>query len=121
MTPQPLGSAPLDGRWVRLWSTRYGIASKPVRWRPHEKEGPGWYSARGYRICRGKIFDRWLPREPARPAWCNALGLEPRATREEIIAAYRELAKVAHPDVGGSHEAMTALTRARDEALRARP
>jgi hypothetical protein len=41
------------------------------------------------------------------------------ATRAQIVAAYWARAKVAHSDAGGSHEAMTALVRASDEALTA--
>ena len=42
-----------------------------------------------------------------------ALGLVFPATIDEIKTAYRRLAVEAHPDRGGSNEAMTALTRAR--------
>lgn len=39
------------------------------------------------------------------------------ATEEMVIAAWREKARTAHPDAGGSHEAMTALNEAKDIAL----
>lgn len=39
-------------------------------------------------------------------------------TSERIDAAYRELAKTAHPDAGGSTERMAELNNARDTALR---
>jgi hypothetical protein len=48
------------------------------------------------------------------------LGLRPGATKDDIERKYRELARAAHPDTGGSHEAFTTLQRARTEAL-ARP
>jgi hypothetical protein len=63
------------------------------------------------------VFDAWLPVKDAAPTWCDVLGLTRTASRAEIVAAYRDKAKLAHPDVGGSHEAMTALSRARDAAL----
>ena len=41
------------------------------------------------------------------------------ATEEAVTKCYRELAAKLHPDKsGGSHEAMTELNRARDEALK---
>jgi curved DNA-binding protein CbpA len=49
----------------------------------------------------------------------EVLGVDRSAGRAEIVAAYRDKAKRAHPDAGGSHEAMTALVRARDQALAA--
>jgi hypothetical protein len=46
-----------------------------------------------------------------------ALGLVFPSTVAEIQAAYRRLAVEAHPDRGGSNEAMAALTKARATAL----
>jgi hypothetical protein len=60
------------------------------------------------------------PREPPPPADGDAfvvLHLRPTAPPELIDAAYRCLAKLHHPDRGGSHDQMLALTAAR-EALR---
>jgi hypothetical protein len=56
-------------------------------------------------------------------SWREVFGFQPTATTAGtppslIEARYRELAKKAHPDVGGSAEAMAELNRARDEALR---
>lgn len=49
-----------------------------------------------------------------------ALGLDPDAelTEHEVVAAYRALAKDAHPDAGGSPEAWQALADARMIMLR---
>jgi hypothetical protein len=45
------------------------------------------------------------------------LYLQVDAPPEAVKAAYRALAKGAHPDAGGDHEAMTALTIAYETAL----
>lgn len=42
------------------------------------------------------------------------LGLNTLTTRRDLDRAYRLKARTAHPDVGGSHEAMTALSDAYD-------
>lgn len=56
---------------------------------------------------------------PGTPSAWETLDLQPSATRSEIIAAYREKAKRAHPDrEGGSHDQMARLNAARDELLR---
>lgn len=56
---------------------------------------------------------------PARP-WEEVLGLQDQLlTRRLVEGAYRRLALVRHPDRGGTHEAMSELNRARDEALAA--
>lgn len=44
--------------------------------------------------------------------------IAPGAAREAIEAKFRELAKIAHPDLGGSVEAFTRIRNARDEALK---
>lgn len=49
--------------------------------------------------------------------WSTVLGVARTASREDIERAYRERAKTAHPDVGGTQEGMAALTHARDQAL----
>lgn len=57
---------------------------------------------------------------PAKGAtWRSALGFGPDdpVTREAIDKAFKERARTSHPDVGGSHEAMAALTSARAEAF----
>jgi hypothetical protein len=45
------------------------------------------------------------------------LPLEGELTAQEINAAFRRLAKKAHPDAGGDHEAYIRLTEARDTLL----
>lgn len=61
-----------------------------------------------------------LPAPPGRRPWREVLGLPPGpVTRPQIDAAYRERAQTAHPDRGGTAEAMAALTAARDEGRRA--
>ncbi len=52
--------------------------------------------------------------------WWLELGVSEQATTEQIEMAYREKARAAHPDAGGSHEAMARLNAARDAARKAR-
>jgi len=52
--------------------------------------------------------------------WWTELGVKPDASREEINRAYRDRAKKAHPDAGGSDAKMTKLNAAREAALRDR-
>lgn len=64
-----------------------------------------------------------LPAPPSKKPWREVLGLDLPHKREPlnkdvIEARYRALAKKAHPDSGGSHDAMAELNRAKDEALR---
>ena len=54
---------------------------------------------------------------PAAPRWHDILGCSATANRAEIDAAWREAAKRAHPDAGGSHEDMAAVNAARDEGV----
>lgn len=51
-----------------------------------------------------------------RDPW-EVLGLRPGASREDVEAMFRVRARTAHPDHGGSDEAMAELNAARAEAL----
>lgn len=53
--------------------------------------------------------------EGAKP-WREVLGLAGPVTKADIDAAYRAKAAAAHPDTGGSTDAMALLNRARAEA-----
>jgi hypothetical protein len=56
-----------------------------------------------------------------RPPWRKVFGFkdDQDVTSETIQTAYRDLAKLMHPDLqGGSHDAMSQLNEARDIALR---
>ena len=59
-----------------------------------------------------------LPASTAENCW-EVLLIRPHSPPDVILRAYRELALTRHPDRGGSHEQMTALNRARTEALAA--
>lgn len=51
---------------------------------------------------------------PAGSQWWQVLEVVQTATAEQIDAAYREKARKAHPDAGGSDAAMARLNAARD-------
>lgn len=54
---------------------------------------------------------------PAPRNWREVLGVtEP--TKDAVERAFREKARTVHPDVGGSHQAMSDLNEARAAALR---
>lgn len=53
---------------------------------------------------------------PPKSCW-DVLGVPPGANHDEISRAYRDKARRAHPDTGGSQAAMAELNRARDEAM----
>ena len=57
---------------------------------------------------------------PARKGWREVFGYAPeqRPSKTSLLGAYRELARKAHPDAGGSGEQMAQLNAARDEALK---
>ena len=59
-----------------------------------------------------------LPAPGGGRPWRTVLGLGPRPTPDEVQTAYREKAKAAHPDAGGSTAAMAELNAARDAALK---
>ena len=57
---------------------------------------------------------------PTSNHWSDVLGVGRTASHADIERAFREKAKTAHPDKGGSADAMQKLNLARDVALRER-
>lgn len=57
---------------------------------------------------------------PSPEQWWQVLGFASGnvVDRDAIEAAYRRLAREAHPDTGGSHAAMSRLNAARDQGLK---
>jgi hypothetical protein len=64
-----------------------------------------------------QIFAALPPPKSIRP-WHEVLGVARTASLKEIHAAYKQRATKAHPDLGGSKDAMTELNAAREDALR---
>lgn len=60
-----------------------------------------------------------LPAPAGKHSWRDVLGLSGSPTAEQIAQAYREKAKTAHPDSGGTNDAMAELALARNEAMKA--
>ncbi len=61
-----------------------------------------------------------LPSPDAPRQWWEVLGTARTATLEEVRAAYRRAAGVAHPDRGGSDDRMAAVNRAWQQAQEAK-
>lgn len=64
-----------------------------------------------------RAFSAFEALPPPQSPW-KILGIPPASKEDAINAAFRERAKRAHPDAGGSHNAMAELTAARDAALK---
>jgi len=98
--------------WIRLADNVAAIAAHIDAIRRIDRYGVGTLDQafEGYRAL------------PARGAtWRTMLGFDAGAvvSSDRVLAAYRERARSAHPDMPtGSHEAMASLNAARDEALR---
>lgn len=53
-----------------------------------------------------------------RASWWEVLGVDRTAGREEVMNAYRALARLHHPDVGGNEDDFKRLRAAYEEATR---
>jgi hypothetical protein len=54
-----------------------------------------------------------------RSPWFQVLGVTPDATKRDVQNAFRALARVHHPDIGGNEEDFKKLRAAYDEAIKA--
>jgi hypothetical protein len=87
--------------------------------------GRGFYSdfGRDYFSSGGRRWGRSQGQSPPpRPSTVDCwrvLGLSSAgATKDQVEKAFKTKARAAHPDMGGSHEAMVELNAARTQALR---
>lgn len=99
-------------KWNRVECNIYSIAKHVEAMRAQDRYGVGSpeQAFAGYQKLLPAVISEW---------W-QILRIHPASTTEEILAAFRSLAMEAHPDRGGSDEAMATLVVARDRGLQAR-
>jgi hypothetical protein len=97
-------------RWLRVADNIAAIAAHIEAIRAVDRYGVGTLE---------QAFAGYAALPPAADCWA-VLGIAPNAGLEEIEMAFRALARRAHPDAGGSHDAMARLTAAREQARKAR-
>lgn len=111
----------MDGDWIGFGVDRFSDVAANVQAIHHIVEARRVELRYGGLVFVRQTFKafRALP-APQSASWWSILRLEQSASREEIEAAFRRLARERHPDRGGSDAMMADLNRARDEALRSR-
>ena len=93
----------IEGLWARAWSrVLMGQPAFPAGADPSPRPPGDTARAR---------------RDPPLASIWDILGLDPRATSEQIRAAFRQRALLTHPDHGGQPEAFRELRAAYDQAL----
>jgi hypothetical protein len=97
-------------RWDRLADNIAAIAEHVSALRAIERYGVGELA---------QAFAGYVALPSGVEQWWDVLEVEPRCSITEVQEAFRRLAKLAHPDAGGSHDAMARLTAARSAAMRA--
>lgn len=59
-----------------------------------------------------------IPEQTSAQQWWEVLGVSKTACKQDISAAYRNLAKIYHPDAGGNSSMFNALNEAYKEGLK---
>ncbi len=98
-------------KWNRVEDNLYAIAKHLEALRGQERWGVGSVD---------QAFAGYMALPPAGTSvgmsWWNVLGCAHDAPFEIVKDAYRDKARVAHPDNGGSNDAMVAVNAAWDQA-----
>ena len=109
-----------DRRQMAMAQDRYELLADNIRSLALAIEGMRQMQRHGGGHMMERAFAGFAALPPPSAAngrpWTEVLGLSATASRDEIEKAYRSRAKTAHPDHGGSTEAMAALNAAHDEA-----
>lgn len=99
-------------RFFRVPDNLWAIAKHIEAMRMSERYGIGTLD---------QAFAGYAPRlQSSTLEWWLVLGVPPFASLDQIEAAYRAKARVAHPDAGGSDHEMARLNEAREHARAAR-
>ena len=61
---------------------------------------------------------KMLPDMKMAKEWWEILGVNKNSTRDDVAKAYKNLAKVSHPDTGGSHTQFVEVNEAYQRALK---
>lgn len=101
-------------KWRRVEDNVYAIAQHIEAMRGQLRWGVGSVEQafRGYTALPA-------PGESGLPTWYSILGIAHNAPFEVAAVAYKEKARVSHPDNGGSHDEMVRLNGAWDQAREA--
>lgn len=107
---------------LRQETERLRRETERMRQEAEERARQAEEAARGRRASAGSSSSRRRKAPPPPPAegplwWLAELRISAPFTADAVRQAYRRLAFNAHPDRGGTHEAMVRLNRARDAAL----
>jgi hypothetical protein len=97
-------------RYVTVAGNIAAIAAHVAALRAIERYGVGTLD---------QAFAGYTALPPAADAWWLVFNLPQTATLDQVDERFRELAKAAHPDAGGSHNDMARLTAAREAARKA--
>ena len=99
---------------VNIWPWRKICGERIRRFNRSEVEQSGvayipkWYEPNLYLDPHALYEDRIMSNLPP---CAKALGLRPRFTADDVRAAYRQLAKLYHPDTGGDAQRFVELQR----------
>lgn len=92
---------------VRVYNKEKALLGTMTR----NKEYPYYYS----NLNRTKVTEKVVEKQVS-SIW-HVLGCMPTKDKSQIEAAFKRMAKVYHPDCGGSSKAFQILTEARDKSL----
>ena len=134
ISSEDLMLANMRGVWNAIWTKSaqrridyIALLEQLIR---HPSQGPagrgGAYTdnvaeawARKFKQSGSSFFTNADPPPKPDPFWCKILGLPATATKQEIKARYRDLAKQHHPDKpGGDARKFDEITKAYEEALK---
>lgn len=101
-------------QWDRLWQNVRAVGLTIAAMRRIERTGASDLLKRAF-----QGFAALTDSSTSTRPWWDVLMLPKDAREEDIVMAHRRYSLQRHPDKGGSHEAMSELNNARDQALQA--
>lgn len=111
------GAAPKKSRRAKTFSDYMREAQEEVnRASAQRQQYYGAYTSFNSNFTGG--FGSAATQTPPEPAWAKILGVKATATKDEIKARYRTLAKENHPDRGGDPAKFAKISEAYEQATK---
>lgn len=102
-------------QYKRIWENIYALGKGIEALRGMERWGVSDFLERAF--TGFTALPEYITPAPAFRNWFQILGCQENATEDEIKKAYRDKAKIHHPDAGGTADEFNAIQKAYEQGL----
>ena len=99
--------------YERPWENVYALGNGIEAIRGMERWGVSEFIERAFTGFKA------LPEQTSAESWYSVLGITEKATKDDVVSAYRNLVKIHHPDAGGNADHFKKISEAYQQGIKA--